>query len=174
MNTKNLVDGLRPIVGGSPKILILGTMPGGASLKHKKYYAHSKNLFWTIISEYLCIHEPCYEARIQALIKAGVAVWDVLKSCEREGSSDNSIKNDVPNELVTFLDQYKTIERIGFNGSKAEKKFIIHIKQKLTNKKCFQYVSLPSTSSRNFNTEKEKQDVIKQWAILFNKIESDS
>ena len=168
MNTKKLVHGFPPIVGGSPKILILGTMPGGASLKHKKYYAHSKNLFWTIICEYLCIHEPCYEARIQALIKAGVAVWDVLESCERVGSSDNSIKNDVPNkELVTFLDQYQTIERIGFNGSKAKRKFDIHIKQKLTNKKCFQYISLPSTSPQNFNNEKEKRDVIEQWAKLF-------
>ena len=168
------IQSLPPIVGNSPKILVLGTMPGSVSLDKQQYYCNPRNQFWTIVGNIigkqdLGGHEFKYEERTQALIEAGVAVWDVLESCEREESSDSNIKEAVPNDIVTFLDEYPSIVRIGFNGLEAQQWFNRYIFPKWTNKqqiRCYCY--FPSTSGANTHmTPKEKQDC---WTLLFKGI----
>ena len=164
-----VIQGFPPIVGDSPKILILGTMPSVASLTHQEYYANPQNLFWRIIGGYVdCLHDSSYETRKQALKKAGVAVWDVLKRCKREGSLDSRIEKEVPNDVVAFLEEYPTIVRIGLNGRKAEKLFMQYIAPNVKNMECLQYFDLPSTSPANASISMEVKR--ERWAKLFEGI----
>src|SRR6266850_277588 len=113
------VRGLPPVLGESPRILILGTMPGGESLAKQEYYANPRNTFWRIM-EPLCggPHIP-YERRCAQLKAIGVALWDVLQECERDGSSDSSIASPVPNDLAGTLRDRPTLAHILFNGKTA-------------------------------------------------------
>ncbi len=87
------VQSFPPIAAPGARLLILGSMPGAASLAAGQYYAHPRNAFWPILAA-LC-HFPAdapYAARVAALQAAGVAVWDVLQSCVRPGSLDTAIE----------------------------------------------------------------------------------
>lgn len=93
MNTR--IRGFPPRIGTNPRVLILGSMPGIASLTANRYYAHPRNRFWTILGEWLGFDPSLdYASRVQALHRAGIAVWDVLAECEREGSLDAAIMRD--------------------------------------------------------------------------------
>ncbi|MBP7623629.1 MAG: DNA-deoxyinosine glycosylase, partial [Xanthomonadales bacterium] len=84
-----------PLIAAHARVLILGSMPGIASLQALRYYAHPRNQFWPILGELLGFDASAdYALRVQALHKAGIAVWDVLAECEREGSLDTSIRRD--------------------------------------------------------------------------------
>jgi len=112
------------------RILILGSMPGQASLAAGQYYAHPRNAFWPIMATLLGFDAALdYPARTRALAAAGVAVWDVLHSCRRPGSLDSSIEAEslVVNDLAGFLAGHRAIEHIFFNGSAAEKLFRKHL-----------------------------------------------
>ncbi len=113
-----------PIESDNSSILILGTVPSKASLQAQQYYAHPRNAFWKIISEILGVNavHP-YEARTASIVAARIALWDVLKSCTREGSLDSNIKNDtiILNDIASFFNNHSHIHRVCFNGAKAEK-----------------------------------------------------
>jgi double-stranded uracil-DNA glycosylase len=114
------------VVGIQPRILILGSMPGKKSLLDKQYYAHPRNAFWPIMAQLFDINlEHTYQERLQALTNEGIALWDVLKSCERVGSLDADIveKSIQVNDFVTLLHQHPSIKLILFNGSKAQQSF---------------------------------------------------
>lgn len=108
--------------------LILGSMPGVASLSAGQYYAHPRNLFWPIMGK-ICGAAPDlpYEIRLARLHAAGIGLWDVLASCERSGSLDSAINNEHPNNFVAFFTKHPHIRRIGFNGAKAETAFRRHV-----------------------------------------------
>ncbi|MGM3005558.1 DNA-deoxyinosine glycosylase, partial [Bacillus cereus group sp. BC325] len=75
------------------RILILGSMPGEASLAAKQYYAHQRNAFWPIMAAFLRIRADApYHEKVAALQSSPIALWDVLKSCKRSGSLDTSIE----------------------------------------------------------------------------------
>jgi len=136
---------IKPVSGFSfeanpkAKVLILGSMPGIKSLNEQKYYAHPRNAFWSIMEELFTIHldktqnTSFYEKRLQVLKSEGVALWDVLASCERKGSLDSAYAPD--------------ISTIIFNGKAAEKifrqSFLPNNKDLLAGKAL---ISLPSTS----------------------------
>jgi hypoxanthine-DNA glycosylase len=113
-----------PVVGLAPKILILGSMPGVASLKKQQYYAHKQNQFWRLLGETLGddLAEMDYPARLAALKKRGVALWDVLASCTREGSLDADISDEEPNRVAELLRE-TGIKTVFLNGGKAEAAF---------------------------------------------------
>ena len=116
--------GLAPIVDKYCKILILGSLPSELSIYHTQYYANPRNHFWQIILPIL--QEPMfdrYEDKIQALLKHNIALWDVIRFAERDGSLDSSIKNAVPNDLEKFLYKYKNIKKIVLNGNEAAKQY---------------------------------------------------
>ena len=98
-------------------------MPGPDSLKTGEYYASSKNSFWKIMSALYNGSKPfaSYEEKIECLHKNHIALWDVYKSCEREGALDKDIKNAVPNDIDGFLKEYPSIETVIVNGQKATK-----------------------------------------------------
>jgi hypoxanthine-DNA glycosylase len=139
------VRSFAPIAGRGARVLILGSMPGAASLAAKRYYAHPHNAFWPILGKLLGFDPAApYRRREQALKKARIAVWDVLQSCVREGSLDASIEAEVANDFRAFLRMHPSITHVYFNGAKAEASFRRHVFARIG--RPLRYRRLPSTS----------------------------
>lgn len=146
--SRGRVQGFAPVAAADARILVLGSMPGIASLRQARYYAHPRNAFWPIAAQVLGF-DPAdgYARRLQALQRAGVALWDVLQTCERPGSLDADIRADslVPNDFAAFFQAHPRIVRICFNGAKAAALYRRHILPRLS-AGSLQYFDLPSTS----------------------------
>lgn len=134
-----------PLATPDARILILGNMPGVASLQQQRYYAHPRNAFWRITGE-LFGFDPAapYDHRVAALTAGGVAVWDVLKHCRRAGSLDSAVEPDsmVPNDFAAFFAAHPAITQVYFNGAAAEKNY----RRLVTAPTAVSYTRLPSTS----------------------------
>lgn len=158
-----------PIIGGQPKTLVLGSMPGQVSLGKGEYYAHPRNSFWWIMaSEYGFNVASHYAQRCQHLIDNNIAVWDVLFDCERPGSLDSAIvKNtEIVNDFRAFFNKYPYIEKIIFNGGAAQRLFRRHNAQlidELTARPVpVQLIQCPSTSPAYASITKQAKSV--EWA----------
>jgi hypoxanthine-DNA glycosylase len=138
-----------PIAAPDARVLILGSMPGLASLAAGRYYAHPRNAFWPIIGRIIGIPDSAdYATRVEALKDAGIALWDVLHSCRRRGSLDSAIEGDsiVVNDLAGFLVWHPRIDRICFNGATAEACYRRHISPVALPGGAPEIIRLPSTS----------------------------
>ena len=130
-------ESFAPIVGKHAHTLILGTMPGQASLNEAEYYAHPRNAFWPIMMAVINKQPPGYETsrlidyhtRCQVLSDHGYAVWDVLASCVRPGSLDSNIvkSSELPNDIASLALQHPELKLIVCNGRAAESLFNRHI-----------------------------------------------
>jgi TDG/mug DNA glycosylase family protein len=141
------VQSFPPIVSEKSKVLILGSMPGEASLKAGQYYAQPRNVFWRIMGELFGAGPSLpYQERVARLQTAGVAVWDSLQACVRPGSLDASIREEVANDFPAFFAKHPNIMHVFFNGEKAEKAFRRHALPALP-KGRYICTRLPSTSS---------------------------
>ncbi|WP_407049567.1 DNA-deoxyinosine glycosylase [Methyloraptor flagellatus] len=110
--------------GGEPRILILGSLPGAESLRRQQYYAHPQNGFWRIMGALFGAGPVLgYPARLDRLMAAGVALWDVCAEAEREGSLDAAIRAPRANDLAGFLSLHGGVEVVGLNGGTAAKLF---------------------------------------------------
>ncbi len=157
------IHGFPPIANPSARILILGSMPGGASLHAGQYYAHPQNLFWRILGEVVGFDRDApYADRLRMLAAADIAVWDVIASCHRKGSLDSDIAPDSlqPNDFATFFTAHRRIERVLFNGAKAEDCFRRHVAPSLE-ARTIRYLRLPSTSPANASIAYAKK--IAEW-----------
>jgi TDG/mug DNA glycosylase family protein len=129
-------------------VLILGSMPGEASLQAGQYYAHPRNAFWPIMCELLGLPAGAsYRERLAALREGGIALWDVLESCQRAGSLDSDIKPDtlVVNDFASFFAAHGRIALVCFNGATAERYYRRHVEPALGSR-VPESVRLPSTS----------------------------
>ena len=123
-----------PLAGSAAHTLILGSMPGRESLRKQQYYAHPRNAFWPIVTELLALPEDVdYARRAKAFTAHGLALWDVLESCERPGSLDSAIQPDsiVVNDFPGFFARHPRIRRVFFNGSAAQQLFMRHVHPQL-------------------------------------------
>ncbi len=145
------VESFPPIAPRDATTLILGSMPGEASLRAGQYYAHPRNHFWPILGE-LVGFDPAapYARRVRALGGARIAVWDVLQSCVREGSLDSAIDDGtlVPNDFAAFLRGHPQVARVFFNGAKAEASYRRYVLSSVAARQM-SYRRLPSTSPAN-------------------------
>ena len=142
-------------------VLLLGTMPGAQSLAMNEYYGHPRNLFWKLISAVFNDQLPTdYHQKKEILLRNKIAVWDVLQACERQGSLDNAIKKEVPNDFTKFLDEHSNIKLIAFNGQKAAAFFKKHVR--LT--KEYTFITLPSTSPAHAGKSFEQK--LKEWKVI--------
>ena len=142
------VESFPPIADARATRLILGSMPGKASLTAHQYYAHPHNAFWRIMTALLDVApDAAYMARVRALQDANIGMWDVLQSCERHGSLDSSIRRDseVANNFATFFAQHPQITQVFFNGGAAEAGFKRHCRALLVDPRL-RFQRLPSTS----------------------------
>jgi len=144
----DLACSFKPVINDSAKILILGSMPGVKSLEEQQYYAHPKNAFWRIMAALFQFDKDApYAERLEFLQLNGVALWDVLHSCRREGSLDSKIQleTQVANDFKSLFQTYPKISHVYFNGGKAESYFKRHIAPSLL-EYSLSYQRLPSTS----------------------------
>ena len=145
-----MIQSFAPIDTENSKILILGSMPGVASLRAGQYYAHPQNRFWAIMGRLLSFDpvQTPYDKRVDSLNRAGIALWDVLQSCERAGSLDSSIRREtqVVNDFPGFLAAHPKIHRIYFNGAHAEQTFRRYVCPLLSDDTNLELIRLPSTS----------------------------
>lgn len=140
--------GFAPVAPRDARILILGSMPGAASLAAEQYYAHPRNAFWKIIADIIGVGADApYAQRVAALKASGIALWDVLQSCKRRGSLDADIESDTlkVNDFAAFFRQHRSIEKIFFNGATAERYYTRYVLPELS-ADSLRRVRLPSTS----------------------------
>ncbi len=139
-----LETGFPPIADEHAKILILGSMPSVQSLKQQHYYAHPRNAFWSIMSALCNRDNACdYQQRCLYLIENNIAVWDVLKSCQRQGSLDNNIDSSsiITNDFNAFFKHHPKIKHLFFNGGKAQQVYNQSVLATLDER----FISLPQT-----------------------------
>lgn len=112
--------GLPPLVPTAPRFLLLGSFPSSASLARGEYYAFPRNQLWALLSAVFGARLPeTYQEKRALLESFGIAVWDVVASCERAGSLDQAIRAALPNPIPALLAAQPGIGRIVLNGAKA-------------------------------------------------------
>jgi double-stranded uracil-DNA glycosylase len=161
------IASFKPIEPESARTLVLGSMPGTMSLAAKQYYAHPRNAFWKIMSAILEFPETAaYEERVAALKNAGIALWDVLQYCVRDGSLDADIEagSEKANNIQSLLQRLPGIKVVCFNGTAAESCFKRLVMPTLKNVDP-KYVRLPSTSPAHAALSFEQKVAVWRAAI---------
>jgi double-stranded uracil-DNA glycosylase len=147
-----LIHGFEPLAQRDAHTLILGSMPSRESLRQARYYAHPRNSFWPLVAELLRLPDEDYPDRTRRFSNMGYAVWDVLQSCSRASSLDSAIVDSSiqPNDFGLFYIAHPRIDRVFFNGAKAELMYRRHVLDSLP-PTCqgLSYQRLPSTSPAN-------------------------
>ena len=115
------IHGFAPVAAPGARILVLGTMPGVASLDAAQYYAHPRNAFWPIMARITGVPLAVlpYAERLQALLAHGIGLWDVIDRCERNGALDADIRNARHNAFDPILAVARGLSRVCFNGQTA-------------------------------------------------------
>ena len=151
-----------PIYDENSKILILGSFPSVKSRENQFFYHHPQNRFWKVMASIFNEDIPAtIEDKKSLLIRNKVALWDVIKSCEIEGSSDSSIRNVVPNDINLILEK-SNIQQIFCNGNKSYSLY----KKYLEKDTGIKSISLPSTSPANarFNLDM----LLHEWRVILD------
>jgi hypoxanthine-DNA glycosylase len=159
---------LLPNIDEKSEILILGSMPGIKSLAKQQYYAHPQNRFWKLMWKFCNtdnLDELNYKDKLRFLLKNKIALWDVIQSCDRNGSMDSNIQNEIPNNIPNLLKQFPNIKVICLNGNKSYSVFKKHFSKLHKQYNCYK---LPSTSPANAGYKLE--NLYKEWSVALNKI----
>ena len=159
---ENVTHNFSPVWDEQSRILILGTFPSVKSRENHFYYGHPQNRFWKVLAALTDWEVPqTIEEKKAMLLANHIAIWDVIASCDIEGSSDSSIKNAVPNDF-SFILKTAPIRQIYTNGGTAYKLYHKYC-EKVTG---FEAVKLPSTSPANASYSLER--LISQWNQISN------
>lgn len=151
---------IEPVYNENSRILILGSFPSVKSREEMFFYGHPRNRFWKVLAAVFDSEIPgTVEEKREFLLKNGIALWDVIGSCEVTGSSDSSIRNVLPNDLYKIL-HHAPVERIFLNGKTAEK----YYKKYLEKTVPLEAVCLPSTSPANAGWTLEK--LVDAWRSI--------
>ena len=151
---------IAPVYDAHSRILILGSFPSVKSRESMFFYGHPRNRFWKVLAAVLeCPVPTTVEEKRRLLLDNGIALWDVIASCEITGSADSSIRNVVPNDLRPILEQ-ADIKTIFVNGKTAEKYFRMYQEPALGRPA----VCLPSTSPANASWSLER--LTQAWRVI--------
>ena len=150
-----------PAGSSDARLLILGSLPGEASLAAQRYYAHPQNQFWGLLGD--AIAEPLgklpYEERLARLGERGIALWDVIGTARRLGSLDGAIREAISNPLADYIDTHPRLRAVAFNGKTAARLGRLA----LGDPGRLQLIDLPSSSPAYTLPIAEKA---RQWALL--------
>ncbi len=166
------VRSFEPLVGRQPRILILGSMPGIASLQALQYYAHPRNAFWAIMAELFGIDPTAsYSQRVAELSRHPLILWDTLQACHRPGSLDSNIdaKTARANDFPGLLKRFPEIRAILFNGATAERYFKQLVLPNLPEKLELTLLRMPSTSPAHAGMDFEQK--LSAWRQLLDFID---
>jgi hypoxanthine-DNA glycosylase len=148
-----MLEGLAPVVDPRTRIVVLGSFPGVASLAAQQYYAHPRNQFWPLLSALWdedLVGLP-YAARLEALKRHGVGLWDVHARCEREGSLDSAIRAAEPNDLASLKRVAPALRAAAHNGVESARS------RQATAALGLEVHVLPSTSPANASWSFERK-----------------
>lgn len=147
-----IVHPVEALYNENSEVLILGTFPSVKSREDKFFYAHPQNRFWRVMARLCDSAVPeTIEEKKHLILDNHFALWDVIHSCDVEGSADSSIKNVVPNDISEILQNSK-VSRIFVNGRKAESLYKKYIEPNTGIKA----VCLPSTSPANASWSEDR------------------
>ena len=151
-----------PVVDADTRLLILGSLPGEASLAVGRYYAHPRNAFWRLMGDLLDqpdLHERAYAERLIALKARGVGLWDTVAEAERIGSLDTAIRLPIHADLSGLAAALPDLRAIAFNGGKAAQLG----RRILADLDGIALIDLPSSSPAHARPLAEKRQA---WAVL--------
>lgn len=155
-----LIHPIRPVFDKDSRILILGSFPSVKSREEGFFYGHPQNRFWRVTAQVFGEKTPMsVDEKKSFLLRNHISLWDVIGSCEIDGSSDASIRNVTVNDLTAILET-ADIKAIFLNGKKAEqlyKKYLLPVVKR-------DAVCLPSTSPANAAWSLEK--LVEAWKII--------
>ncbi len=155
-----IIHNISPVYDENSAVLILGSFPSVKSREEGFFYGHPQNRFWRVLSA--VFDESCpqsIEAKKELLLKRNIALWDVIASCDIEGSSDASITNVVPNDISGIIAESR-IKAVFLNGKTAEKLY----KKYIADSVSLPAVCLPSTSPANAKWTAEK--LKEEWKVV--------
>lgn len=163
----HVIHKIPPVYNKNSQILILGSFPSVKSREGRFFYHHKQNWFWKVLSTIVNDVLPeTIDEKKDFLLKNHIAVWDVIASCDIEGSSDSSIKNAVPNDFSDIL-KAAPIRKIYTNGGTAYKLYHKYC-EKVTGIKA---MKLPSTSPANASYSLDR--LISEWKVIADQISKD-
>ncbi|CAN5330690.1 DNA-deoxyinosine glycosylase [soil metagenome] len=151
-----------PFADDRTTLLILGTLPGDASLKAAQYYAHPQNGFWRLVGGAIGrdLHAMAYPDRVEALRAAGIGLWDVIASAERQGSLDAAIRSPEAADLRGLIAGLPNLKAVAFNGATAAKRG----RRILADAPGLTLIDLPSSSPAH--ATRSLSEKAESWAIL--------
>lgn len=166
------LQGLAPCIDDDCQVLVLGSMPGTASLQAGRYYAHPRNRFWPLMARLTGIPaELPYAQRMLALQAAGIGLWDVIARCRRRGSLDAAIErgSETANPLAARIATLPRLRAIALNGGKAAQAFARHVAPGLSPGRTsaggpLAMLALPSTSPANAGMDLARLE--RDWSVL--------
>jgi double-stranded uracil-DNA glycosylase len=133
-----------PVTSSDTRLLVLGSLPGAVSLARQRYYAHPQNQFWRLMEAVIgqALVALDYEARLEALLDAGVGLWDTVAKATREGSLDTNIRLHEASDLAALVERLPRLRAIAFNGGTSARIG----RRELAGMTGFALVDLPSSS----------------------------
>ena len=162
-----MLEGLAPVIAPDTRLVVLGSFPGVASLAAQAYYGHPRNAFWRVLSalwdEDLVV--STYPARIDALRRRRVGLWDVYRACEREGSLDSAIRAPVPNDLARLKALAPGLRAVAHNGAESARA------RRITAALGLDVHVLPSTSPANAAWSFERK--LAAWRDVFSRYDQE-
>ena len=158
-----MLEGLAPVIAADTRLVILGSFPGVASLAAQQYYGHPRNALWPLLSalwgEDLVALD--YPGRLAALRRHRVGLWDVYRSCERQGSLDSAIRDAVPNDLASLTTQAPVLRAVAHNGAESARS------RRITGQLGLDVHTLPSTSPANASWSFDRK--LAAWRDVFSR-----
>lgn len=160
--TLSLKYAFPPSVDENTRLLILGSLPGDASIRQGEYYAHPGNGFWHLLGEVLDedLRVLPYTARLVRLKVCGVGLWDVIESAERAGSLDSAIRGADLRDLGAFVAELPALKAVAFNGKTAA----VRGRRQLEERPGLTLIDLPSSSGAYASLS--RADKARAWGRL--------
>jgi hypoxanthine-DNA glycosylase len=158
-----MLQGLAPVIAPDTRLVVLGSFPGAASLAAQQYYGHPRNNLWPLLAALWDedLVAMAYGDRLAALARHRVGLWDVYRSCEREGSLDSAIRAALPNDLASLRRLAPCLQAVAHNGGESARS------RRITGQLGVDVHTLPSTSPANASWSFDRK--LDAWRDVFSR-----